>query len=82
MPTAYRRIAEVRRNRRFHVVAGRPISAPLGNPWGDAANQERERAAEFADRVVLAVCCVLFGVFVVPDLIAWAIGAAPVMVAR
>lgn len=86
MPTQYRRLAETRRPRRFTVVAGRPISQPAANPWADAANAERLRAAAFADRVVLGVCLVvgllLLADCVAPDVAAWLAGQPVVVVAR
>lgn len=84
--TAYRRLAESRHSRRFHVVAGRPVSAPAGNPWADAANRERQRAAAFADRVVACVCIAIAIVvafeYVSPDVAAWLEGRPAVVVAR
>jgi hypothetical protein len=86
MPTAYRRLAEVRRNRRLTVIAGRPATGPAGNPWADAAAEERLRAAAFADRVVLGVCiaigAVILASYVAPDLAAWIAGEPVVVVAR
>lgn len=84
--TAYRRLAESRHSRRFHVVAGRPVSGPSANPWADAANRERERAAAFADRVVACVCIaialVLAAEYMSPDVAAWLEGRPAVVVSR
>jgi hypothetical protein len=86
MPTAYRRLAEIRRNRRLTAISGRPIAEPVGNPWADAGMQERLRAAAFADRIV-AVVCIAIGViilasYIAPDLNAWLAGGQVVTVAR
>jgi hypothetical protein len=86
MPTAYKRLAEVRRKRRFTVIAGRPIAEPPGNPWADIANDERRHAAAFADRVVGAVCIAValwaVATYIAPDVAAWLNGSSVVLVAR
>jgi hypothetical protein len=86
--TTYSRLADVRKPRRLHVVAGRPVTLqPLGNPLADHTERQAHDyalagAAAFADRVVLVLICLVFGVFVLPDLIAWALGLSPVWVTR
>jgi len=45
------------------------------NPFHD--DEDRERAAEFADRVVLGLCA-LIAAWMLPDVLAWISGGMPI----